>query len=314
MKRMIIKNFLSETELLYYFGKTIGTISFSIQGCPGQRQFVTTKWNKIIFVCNLFLYLLFLTVYLFFLLNLEYQRDLMNITSYIIWPTHILSIPLILSLSYRKRKIIFDTLVLIENIYSYALSLNLDFNLSLLQITIKYFLFTHILLIISFTVCEIIIMDQYIVSLYFLLNSFLVISIQSYAIIFLITLNRILKSHNHLLIKENFGNSCESSTNIVLKHFFFFFNEVYNISKNVNRIFNIIFIWLFNGYLMLVQYVYYLQLCLKTGKWTLIDIIDIVTWNSYFFLSLLHTISLSVTLKNEVRYSSFIIYNYTFTY
>lgn len=273
---------------LYYFGKMIGFIQFSIIGKTNQRGFIIYSLDIAIFGCQILLDLYFTYDRIkLFIASTSYVLKMG--TAYIItWMTlplePFIAFSIILCGVKNKQKIYFIIIKLevIYNIFNVGISKLLIkiVVLFILNLSIHFGVLYHQILIIK-------IERRYWISTILML---LPLNMECFIIIFVYLLNRTMKKINETL-GINDEINCLNKNILLL-------NDLYEISKNVNELLNYTPLRIYNTFLLITHVGFFYHEC------KFYSVILMIKWIFFYitlFLSNIFNIILIVYFCEKLR-------------
>lgn len=267
---------------IYWIGKILGSISFSIQGSPKSRKLLCTKSDKIIFIIQTVL-LIILTIFFLkncyeFNLNLKDRSFEITTISMILY-ADCLIVPIAFIFSAKKKSVICVIWLKIDYFCKYFEKEYYFINYKLIRKYCFIITVTSYLVILTYVVLDCMFFDFSVyanassVSIFSLLSASISISIETHFALILYVIWSIGTCLNNKIINSR-NVSKDSLRNNMNTHY-----ELYELYVNMKSILNFIIIKLFTCFLVLSYSCYAIRIAMIYDKLDFALCVDLFSWS-----------------------------------
>lgn len=282
---------------VFTLGKLTGIVSFSIQRKPDARKCS----NKIVWLCFLFLYLLF-GFLCFYNITQKNHTNLLSITYVVNITTISFSTLIIIIVFYKNQNNIFDIFKRLENVDNLLMSLD-EKTYTLLKKYINLYIRVNFADLIIVSIFNIQSNDiHFVISLD--LSVSVMISSQLLVITFLLIVRGLLKKNNDIMLHRSY--TMDNSHVLFFKMSFHVYDEIFQISKSISNIGHAALFWFMMYCSCLITAVFDLAMIIASRTITNEDIVNFIVWAFPGFVCVSFVVSACVFTKNEVC-SQFVI-------
>lgn len=296
------QDIFTATKTLFWLGKILGSITYSVKGSPKTRKLKVTCLDVIISLLQIFIISIFLILYYIQLHNYPVD-NFASFTVYILFSSYFCLVPTVLYFGLGKRKQICEIWNRIDHFCFVLEDFNAFVDYKFIRKNCDGFIIFVLIVNALYFLCDIFLLpNDRIIVICYTICSIIAIFMECQMIIILFILSLLIQCLNELILNSIVIEFIKVTSYIKVMMFHHF--ELYEICKIVDRAFNFLIVRIYLSFVALLFSPFITVVYINNNKFTFVLIMDVVLWN----LSNLANIFLIVFFCDSVKKKVKILY------